>query len=273
MEYGFAVQGWILKNFKLVAVIESLDEPWFPDARVKTSVTILQRCADEKSRMENVVRFVGLRKPLNEILGERPHGDEAARQTAAESLRRLILQTKTPFSNDQLRIMPVPQSELWNEGVRAGKLLNQASLVEIEAEEDEEDDHSGFEEATVSYEIGADYAAGKWGRFLRAPDLYFKLLRDQQSRFVRLGEIAEVRRGITSGCDPFFMPRDVTNEVLAKIKNGLPWNDVGLMTSCKRNEIESGKVRIVRAGDNTLHPIETEYLRPEVHSLMQVEGP
>lgn len=69
------------------------------------------------------------------------------------------------------------------------------------------------------------------------------------------------------------MPRDVTDEVLAEIEDGLPWNDVGLMTSCKRNEIESGKARIVRAGDNTLHPIETEYLRPEVHSLMQVDRP
>jgi hypothetical protein len=45
------------------------------------------------------------------------------------------------------------------------------------------------------------------------------------------------------------------------------------MTSCKRSEIESGKVRIVRAGDNTLHPIETQYLKPEVHSLMQVDRP
>ena len=45
------------------------------------------------------------------------------------------------------------------------------------------------------------------------------------------------------------------------------------MTSCKRSEIESGEVRIVRAGDNTLHPIETKYLKPEVHSLMQVDRP
>ena len=46
VDYGFALQGWILKGFKLIAVIESLDEPWFKDARVKTSITILQRCDD-----------------------------------------------------------------------------------------------------------------------------------------------------------------------------------------------------------------------------------
>ena len=51
------------------------------------------------------------------------------------------------------------------------------------------------------------------------------------------------------------MWRDVTKEVLDEVKEGLLWNNVGLITSCKRSEIESGKVRIVRAGDNTLHPM------------------
>ena len=92
-------------------------------------------------------------------------------------------------------------------------------------------------------------------------------------RFVKLGEIAEVRFGIKTGCDAFFMPRDVTASVLHQHRKGLPWNDVGLMKPCKLSEVESGKVKIVRAGDNTLHPIEAEFLRPEVHSLMQVSRP
>ena len=50
VEYGFALQGWILENFKLVAVMESLDEPWFEDARIKTCATILQRCGDKAAR-------------------------------------------------------------------------------------------------------------------------------------------------------------------------------------------------------------------------------
>jgi hypothetical protein len=105
--------------------------------------------------------------------------------------------------------------------------------------------------------------------FVNGP--WLNLLKSPRGRF--LGEIAEVKRGITSGCDAFFMPRDVTETILAKLADGLPWNDIGLMASCKRSEVESGKVRIVRAGDNTLHPIEAQYLRPEVHSLMQVDRP
>jgi len=98
-------------------------------------------------------------------------------------------------------------------------------------------------------------------------------MQDYGGRFVKLGEIADIRFGVKSGCDAFFMPRDVTGEILAEIEKGLPWNQVGLMTSCRLNEVQSGHVRIVRAGNNTLHPIEAEYLRPEVHSLMQVDRP
>lgn len=36
--YGFALQRWILQNFRLVAVIESVDEPWFEDARVENEI-------------------------------------------------------------------------------------------------------------------------------------------------------------------------------------------------------------------------------------------
>jgi hypothetical protein len=273
VDYGFALQGWILKNFKLIAVIESLDEPWFKDARVKTCITILQRCGDAKGRMENVVRFVRLFKPVKEILGDRPHGDEAARQKAAEALRKIILQTNTPFSNEQMRIIPVPQQALWDEGVRAGTLLKVAELVEAQPDGKEEDNGSALKEAAAMHKIGSDYVAGKWGRFLRAPDLYFRLVQDYRKGLVPLGEVSKVKRGITSGCDDFFMPHDVTAKILGKINDGLPWNDIGFMTPCKRNEIESGTVRIVQAGDNTLHPIETKYLKREVHSLMQVDRP
>jgi hypothetical protein len=281
VEYGFALQGWILQNFKLVAVLESVDEPWFADARIKTAATILRRCSDKDARDANLVRFVRLQKPLGEILGDRAPGDEAARQDAADRLRKLI-ETSTGCEDDNLRIIAVPQSRLWAEGVQAGMLLAKTGAGAIESVEEPEDadgqenaDPAGEnDEAVREWNGHADqYAAGKWGRFLRAPDIYFRIMRDYGRRFVKLGEIADIRFGIKSGCDAFFMPRDVTEEVLAEVRKGLPWNDAGLLAPAKLREVESGKVRIVRAGDNTLHPIEAEYLRPEVHSLMQVDRP
>ncbi len=273
VEYGFALQKWILQNFKLIAILESLDEPWFEDARVKTTVTILQRCTSEDERMANTVRFVRFFKPLQDILGVRPHGDETARQQAAEALRRKILGTDNSYSSDLLRIIPVRQSQLWEEGVQAGKLLHKEKLENPDSEEDGEEVQNEARQPETVQTFPADYAAGKWGRFLRAPDLYFRLLRDFGNKLIPLGEVAEIRFGIKSGCDAFFMPHDVTSEIIKKMEGGLPWNNVGLMTPCKKSEIESGKVRIIKAGDNTLHPLEEEFLRPEVHSLMAVDRP
>jgi hypothetical protein len=68
-------------NFRQVVIIESVDEPWFEDAGVKTAITILERCKDEQRRNENLVRFVRLKRPLAEILGEGE--DEGQRQEAA----------------------------------------------------------------------------------------------------------------------------------------------------------------------------------------------
>ena len=274
--YGFALQRWILQNFKLVAILESVDEPWFEDARIKTCVTILQRCSDEATRKQNLVRFVRLNRPLVEILGQRE--DEAQKQESAEKLRKLILNTKSDRSTDQFRIMVKPQSELWDEGVSAAmmfakqKLLNAAPLETETTEEENEAEESTLQE--MSEEIGAaDYAGGKWGRFLRAPDFYFDLVREFGGSFARMGEIATIRFGIKSGCDAFFMPRDVSGELLTKHGSELKWNTLPLMKRCKRAEVESGEVLVVRCGDGTLHPIEKEYVRPEVHSLMQVDRP
>ncbi len=271
VEYGFPLQGWILRNFKILAIIESVDEPWFRDARIKTAATLLERCSDPGAREKNVVRFVRLQKPVARILGDRPAGDETARQRAVEGLRRRILTAKKKVLNESYRIIPIPQIELWREGVKAHRLLTKNGGQAAERNE------SGKEmltrEARAMYDLQAVYGGGKWGRFLRAPDVYFSLMERFRDRFVRLGEIAEVRRGITSGCDAFFMPRDVTRKILEKVAAGLRWNDVGLMAPCRRREVESGRVRIVQAGDTTLHPIETEFLRPEVHSLMQVDRP
>ena len=85
VEYGFALQSWVLTNFKIHAILESNAEPWFEDARVKTCAVILQKCDDPAERNAQLVKFVRLDAPLKTILGERP--DENARQTAAEEFR------------------------------------------------------------------------------------------------------------------------------------------------------------------------------------------
>jgi len=121
VEYGFALQEWALRNFRIQAILESTAEPWFEDARVKTCAVIMQRCKDEGKRMSNAVKFVRLTVPLREILGERL--DESSRQKAAERFRKLVADTKKDTVRPDFRIIVKTQSELWSEGLRVARLF------------------------------------------------------------------------------------------------------------------------------------------------------
>ena len=49
------------------------------------------------------------------------------------------------------------------------------------------------------------YVGGKWGGlYLRAPDIYFRVLEKAGDKLVRLSEVAEVRFGIKTGANDFF---------------------------------------------------------------------
>ena len=49
------------------------------------------------------------------------------------------------------------------------------------------------------------YTGDKWGgKYLRAPDIYWTLLEKGKNKLVRLGDVAEVRRGFTTGANEFF---------------------------------------------------------------------
>ena len=52
---------------------------------------------------------------------------------------------------------------------------------------------------------GNKHVGDKWGgKYLRAPDIYHAILDNYGSKLVRLGDVAEVRRGITTGANDFF---------------------------------------------------------------------
>jgi len=253
VEYGFRLQAWILGQFEILAVFESIDEPWFVGARVATTVTILRKQPERAKRMANTVRFVQLRRPIGEILAHDGTTFDAIR--AADDFRDEILSLAENSVSDRYRARLVRQEELWREGVRLGAVMGKSG----EADEEENS------EAT-----GGEYYGGKWGVWLRAPDLWFDLLDEFGDRFAPLGEIAEVRFGVKSGKDSFFFPIDHTTEALKTEEDpgrfryayGVP-----------REVVESGDVRLVRCGEERgeIRPIETKFLEPEVHSLMEVD--
>ena len=232
-EYGAALQEWMLRNFRIVAILESAVEPWFIGARVATAITILELEADHAARESNVTRFVQIRKPLAEMLNDAASDDQKLQRT--EDFVKELREAEGNLVTPEYRLRLVPQKQL-------------------SAGERGEDD---------SHRDSAAFIASKWGTYLRAPDLLFEFLDRFGSRLATVGEIAEVRFGVKSGADDFFFVRDVTDEWLQDRRGGIKEN-FGIKPE------ETDRIRLIEVGDGTIHPIEARFLVPEVHRLAEV---
>ncbi|MBE0537911.1 MAG: N-6 DNA methylase [Phycisphaerae bacterium] len=253
VEYGFKLQEWLLQNFEILAIFESVDEPWFVGARVATTVTVLRRQKDMAARMNNKVRFVQLRRPIKEVLAH--DGTTAGAMWAADSFRDEVLGLEKNTTNDRYRARVVRQGDLWDEGVKLGVIMGKS-----------EDTGDNDAESQTG-----EYYGGKWGVHLRAPDLWFQMMDEFGSKFVPLGEIADVRFGVKTGKDCFFFPADCSDECLESQKfAGEFQKEYGV----PRKDVEGGRVKLVRCGEGRgeIRPIEAEYLEPELHSLMEIDA-
>lgn len=168
VDYGKYLQEFFLKNFKIVAIIESKVERWFEYADVNTCIIILEKCRGESQRKKNLVKFVQVNKPLKNFIALQNEGE---RWKTVNKLVRLIENKKKYYEDERIKIYPVEQEKLWEEG---------------------------FDEDSGKYE------GSKWGKYLRAPDIFFTILEKGKDLFVPLKEVAEVRRGFTTGANEFF---------------------------------------------------------------------
>lgn len=260
-EYGFHLQEWVLRHFAILALFESNCEPWFTGARVTTVATLMRRESDPSKRASNTIRFVQLRKPLKEVL----ESFDPDPLRAARMLRDFVESQNENLLDDRWRIRVVNQHDLWKAGCTGG-----VAGVETATQSQ---GHGGL---GVGEPLQGHYLGGKWGIYLRAPDIFFKLLDRCGSRLVPLREIAEIRRGVTSGADDFFFVRDVTEDEILKSSAGL---QPGSPQIARRLHDKWGirlgdtkRVRVVESGDHSRHLIEAAYLEPEVHSLMEIDS-
>ena len=249
-DYGFRLQEFFLRNFRIVAVIESQVEKWFEDARVTTAVTILQREPDETRRNDNIVRFIQLRQPLADIYSQalnRPlnESSETIRQEDMDAIRDLIQETIEPVTTDYWRVRIRSQQELWEEG---GAL------------------RTGDNEERVNQ--SPRYKGGKWGQYLRGPDSWFELLERSGDRMTPLHNLALVRFGFKTGFDKFFCVHDVTQQHLDRTPDPQEFlNRWGISREDTR------RIRIIRDGMHVEHLVESRFLEPELHSQMEVKRP
>ncbi|BCM89490.1 modification methylase PaeR7I [Abditibacteriota bacterium] len=271
-EYGFRLQKFLLDNFRILAIIETAVEAWFEGARVTTSAVLLQRENDPAKRGAQHVPFVHINKPLSEILPS--GGDERDIRIAFEAWRDGIENLSVDDCETHF-LLPAPDGTLISvgqvhgDGFRARVLkqsdlehLGRAPFVVEECDENAEPTKGGRIEGKVSEAI---YMGSKWGLPLRAPDVFFDLLARGGGRWVPLGMITDVKFGVKSGCDAFFFPRDITQSAL----DGEP-DEEKFRSAYGLSRAQTKEIRLIEAGDGTLHFVEAHWLEPEVHSVMEL---
>ncbi len=190
VDYGHELKRFLLRHFKIIAVVGSWAEPWFDDSDVNTVFTILERCSDPVERSHNAVRFVKVLKPLEKLLPRDLQLEEVQRWQAVDNLVQRIetadakVGTWNPatgelepitgihtLETDDLQIRLVPQADLEAELAEASKKKGEVS---------------------------------KWGRYIRAPKVYFDVLQQAQSKCLPLAAVADVRYGLKVGLSDFF---------------------------------------------------------------------
>lgn len=176
VNYGHELQEFFLRHFKIVAVLESRCEPWFVEASVNTVVTIVERCSEEDRRESNLVHFAKVKRPLAELIPGDPVTDSVQRWKTLGNLITKIERSGLKYSktyplglvteeDDNFRIRILRQGEMREGLLKAGKTV-------------------------------------KWGRYLRAPDVFFELA--ETNKLCLLNEIATPRRGGLTRINEFF---------------------------------------------------------------------
>lgn len=174
--YGADLQEFLLRHSHVKFILDNEKKRSFAQADVNTIIALLAPPDDKRETgLDRAARFVMFKVPFEDIL----HADTfKTLETAAERQ-----------STDRWRICVRPQRDLLEEG--------------LAPDEDETDDAAG-KLKTVHIKT-ARYEAGKWGgKYLRAPEIFFTILEKGKGKLVRLGDIAQVRRGFTTGANEFF---------------------------------------------------------------------
>jgi len=130
----------------------------------------------------NVAKFVMFKKPFKEILTPKNliEIDEIGVQ-AEETMAGLVKNVKV---TQDYRVFHILQEDLLEDGWEYPE---------------------GYNKVKGKFKVGT-YVGNKWGgKYLRAPDIFYTILEKGKDKLVKLGDIAEIRFGVKTGANKFFI--------------------------------------------------------------------
>jgi len=90
----------LLKNGRIITIIESKVERWFEDADINTTITIVEKCDNGDKRNENLVKFVQFKKLEDIVTTTNKEGG----WKAVDELGKKIEHTKYFYEDGNIRI-------------------------------------------------------------------------------------------------------------------------------------------------------------------------
>lgn len=187
VSYGKDLQEFLLKRCRIHMIIDNQVKRSFASADINTVIALFSAPlrAWSDAAVDHTVRFVTFTVGYEQILDAR--------------IFRKIDRATERDETEEYRVYPITQSRLLAEGYQAG-----ATRTDEDALEGHETRAASTRRRAVK-EPAAVYATNKWGgKYLRAPQIYWTILEKGRGKLVRLGDIADVRRGITTGANEFF---------------------------------------------------------------------
>ena len=185
VDYGYELQQFFLKKFKLIAVFETLAENWFEDVPIITTVTILERCTNREERLNNGVKFIKFKKPLKEIIPQDMKIAPNQRWTSVDKYVTTIERLDASYHK-----------------INGTRIIN--ALTGIAHYENEDYRARVIKQEELLNDLEKRGKTAKWGIHIRAPQVYYDILRKCQNKFIRHDKIASLNRGITTGINEYF---------------------------------------------------------------------
>ncbi len=251
--FGKSLQEFLLRRTRIYSINDNLAKRSFKEADVNTIIIFTSAPSKkEKENLNHTARFVMWKKPFEEVITKENllYIDRIEPKVEGGPLPELA---ENVVNTDNFRVFPIKQKDLYCDG------------AETYSEQER------IEEDCTSH----PYKGNKWGgKFLRAPDIFFTILKKGKGKLVRLGDIAEVRRGFTTGANEFFYVEDITDrmseEDLRRIEN--------LRGLSSLEDIKKRGLRVVKpskwganAKDYKLFLIEPEFLKPVIKSPRELK--
>jgi hypothetical protein len=188
VDFGKYLQEVVLRESDFEYLIDNQAKRSFEESDVNTVISVMGKKTDEI--LSGETNFIAFKDPFEDVIG--PKTMTGALLGNVEGFREIKIKDETldVALTDSFRLAKVSHKSLWKLGGGEVK-MPQTKLNPVENEKN------------VFSPFG-DYSGGKWGKYIRAPDIFFKILEKGKDLLVPLEEIAEVRFGIKTGANEFF---------------------------------------------------------------------